>query len=39
VALIDLAGAGECGATWADVNIARVIEDKVSSTEGATVAR
>jgi hypothetical protein len=34
VTLIDIAGAGQLCPAWADVDVARVIEDKVGSAEG-----
>src|SRR5215469_3332018 len=39
VALINVAGAGQYGATWANINITLLVEDKVCSAEGAVVAR
>src|SRR5215204_7317781 len=37
--LIDVAGAGQLGATWADINIAFLVEDKISAAEGPIRAR
>src|SRR3974377_1879096 len=39
VALINVARAGQYGATWTNINITLLVEDKVCSAEGAIVAR
>src|ERR1700733_10372409 len=39
VGLIDVAGAGQLRATWADIDIALPVEDKVGSTEGTVSPR
>ena len=31
--LVDVAGAGKSGATWADINIALLVEDKIARLE------
>ena len=37
--LVDVAGAGQLRATWADIDIALLVEDKIGATEGAIGAR
>ena len=37
--LVDVAGGGKLSATWADIDIALLVEDKIGTTEGAIGAR
>ena len=37
--LVDVAGAGQLHATWADIDIALLVEDKIGATESAIGAR